>query len=72
MTKEEILRSFLKDDLFIEKQYLKPTEAETFRWSSATTNNLIEVLKIAVEGEVANESSNIVERKINTHLNKLQ
>ncbi|HEY0669519.1 MAG TPA: hypothetical protein VGD22_15150 [Sphingobacteriaceae bacterium] len=72
MTKEEILRAFLSDDLFIEKGYLKPNEAATFKWSPGTNNNLIEVLKIAIDGEVANESANIVERKINSHLNKVQ
>lgn len=70
MTKEEILRSFLKDDLFVEKGYLKEDEAETFKWSSVSNNGLIEVLKIVIDGEVASESTNIVERKINTHLNK--
>ena len=70
MTKEDVLRSFLKDELFIEKGYLKEGEAEKFRWATPTNNNLIKVLQIAIEGEVANESQNIIEKKINSLLNK--
>lgn len=72
MTKENILRAFLEDELFIEKQYLKPEEASRYKWSNTSNNNLIEVLKIAIEGEQARESSNLTEKKINTFLNRQQ
>jgi hypothetical protein len=70
MTKEDILKSFLEDELFIEKEYLKQGEAQKYKWATHTENNLIQVLKFAIEGELINESSNITERKINTLLNK--
>jgi len=70
MTKEEILRSYLSDDLFIREGYLKDGEAEKYRWVTPGTNNLIDVLKLAIEGEVANESENIIEKKINILLNR--
>lgn len=70
MTKEEILRSFLSDDLFIREGYLKVGEAEKYRWVTSSNNNLIDILKLTIEGEVANESENIIEKKINSLLNR--
>lgn len=70
MTKEDILKSFLSDDLFIREGYLNKGEADKFRWATSSNNNLIEVLKISIEGEVANESENIIEKKINSFLNR--
>lgn len=71
MTKEDILRTFLEDGLFIEKGYLQVGKAEEFKWSHPG-NNLIEVIKLAVEGETNRDSENITERKINTLLNRQQ
>jgi len=70
MTKEEILRSYLEDDLLILQGYLKEGEAQKYKWSSPAANNLIEVVKIAIEGELTAESQNVTERKINSFLNK--
>lgn len=70
MTKEDVLKAYLEDDLFIEKSYLKEGEAQKYKWASHTENNLIQILKTAIEGELSNESANITERKINTFLNK--
>lgn len=70
MTKEEILRAYLEDQLLIHNGYLKEGEAQKYKWSSATDINLIEVIKIAIEGEQIGESSNVTERKINLLLNK--
>ena len=70
MTKEDILKAYLEDDLFIEKDYLKEGEAQKYKWASHTENNLIQIIKTAIEGELSNESTNITERKINTFLNK--
>jgi len=71
MTKEEILRAFLSDELFLEKGYLQKTEAEIFKWGGKP-NKLIKVIEIAIEGDVSNESSNITEKKINQLLNQPQ
>lgn len=65
-----MLKAYLEDDLFIERNYLKEGEAQKYKWASHTENSLIQILKTAIEGEKANESSNIIERKINAFLNK--
>lgn len=70
MTKEEILRTFLADEIFIEKKYLKEDQAENYKWATPNLNKLIEVLKIAIDDELSNESSNITEKKINKYLNQ--
>lgn len=72
MTKEDILRSFLSDDLFIEKKYLKEGEAEKFKWTDKSNHKMIEVLRLAIEGEMSGESPNITEKKINQRLNQQQ
>lgn len=69
MLKEDILRAYLEDDLFVEKNYLKEGEAQKYKWASHSENNLIQVIKIAIEGESINESANVTERKINLLLN---
>ncbi|MCC9134986.1 hypothetical protein ACFSKU_19175 [Pontibacter silvestris] len=65
MTKEEVLRSFLADPLFIEQCILKPGEADKIRWSDDKNNDFIKVIKIAIEGEVSKESKTVTARKIN-------
>jgi hypothetical protein len=70
MTKEDILRAYLEDDLFVENAYLKEGEVNKFKWASHTDNKLIQVIKMAIEGELVQESSNVTERKINALLNK--
>jgi len=70
MTKEELLRSFLEDELLIDKNYLKKGEFEKYKWASPTNHKLIEVIKTAIEGELSSESQLITEKKINQFLNK--
>lgn len=70
MNSEEILRAFLTDDLIIEKGYLKKEEAENYKWFSNSNNKLIEVIKMAIEGEISSESPNVTEKKINKLLNQ--
>jgi len=72
MTREEILQSFLTDDLFVENGYLTAEEAARFKWATNSPNKLIDVLKTAIEGEINGESQAITERKINTFLNTQQ
>lgn len=67
--KEEMLRSYLADELFTEKGYLKPGEAESFKWTDKRSNKLIEVLKLAIEGDSNSESERVSERRINQLLN---
>ena len=70
MTKEDILRAYLEDNMFVENGYMKDGEADRFKWASHTDNKLIQVIKMAIEGELIQESSNVTERKINALLNK--
>jgi hypothetical protein len=70
MTKEDFLRAYLEDEIFLEQKYLKPGEASKYKWSTPLESKLIQVVKLAIEGEVINESMNITERKINLLLNK--
>lgn len=72
MTREEILQSFLTDELFAENGYLTPQDAKKFKWATTSPNKLIDVLKTAIEGEVSGESASITERKINAYLNSQQ
>ena len=69
MNKEQILQSFLEDDLLIEKGYLKEGESQKFKWTDPRKNNLIEVLRLAIDGVMSNESEGVTTRKINSHLN---
>jgi hypothetical protein len=70
MNKEEILRAFITDDLIIEKGHLKKEDAENYNWLSHSSNKLIEVIKMAIEGEISSESPNVTEKKINKLLNQ--
>lgn len=69
MTREETLHSYLLDDLFSEAGYLSLEQAKKIKWAAPSSVKLIEVLKLAIEGEISNESNNITERKINSILN---
>lgn len=69
MTKEQILRSFLEDELFIEKGYLKPDEAKDYKWADPRRNGLIEVLRISIDGVMGGESENVTVKKVNQLLN---
>lgn len=72
MTKEEILKSFLSDNLFIDKGLLKPGESEKIKWSDRDASRLVTVIKLAIEGESSNEGNGITARKINQLLNSEQ
>lgn len=67
--KEEMLRSYLADELFTEKGYLKSGEAETFKWTDMRSHKLIDVIRLAIEGDSNDESERISERRINQLLN---
>ncbi len=70
MNKEQILQSFLEDELFIEQGYLKEGEAQSFKWTDPRKNNLIDVLRIAIDGVMANETEGVVSMKVNKLLNQ--
>ena len=72
MLKEDVLKAYLEDELFIENGYLKEGEAANYKWATATNNSLIQVIKLAIEGDMSYESSNVTEQKINKLLNQRQ
>jgi hypothetical protein len=72
MMREEILKSFLADDLFLEKGYLKEGEADSLRWVNLPNDKIFQVIEIAIDGTVKNESQNVTEKKINQLLNQQQ
>ncbi len=64
MTKEEFYRSYLEDPLLIEKNYLKPEEVENLKISDTSENKILEVIKLAIDGNFARESETTTERNI--------
>jgi hypothetical protein len=69
MTKEEILKSFLSDDLLVEQKQLKPGESDNVKWSDKDASKLVTVIKLTIEGEASAEGNNVTIRKINQLLN---
>ena len=69
MTREELLRSFLADDLLVERGHLKFGEADSVKWTDNRNNKLIEVLKLAIEGQLSDDGAMTTVRKINQLLN---
>lgn len=69
MTREELLRSFLADDLLVERGHLKPGESDSVKWAEHRNNKLIDVLKLAIEGQLSDDGPKVTERKINQLLN---
>lgn len=72
MTKEELLKSYLSDEIVKEKNYLKGNSFEKVKWSDPDTSDLVTVIKLAIDGNYINESDSITMRKINKHLNSLK
>jgi len=70
MTKENIFKKFLEDPLFIEKKYLTKEQADKMKFIGQSGVKLIEVIKIAINGNVDGETEGVTSRKINQYLNK--
>lgn len=70
MTKESIYKNFLEDPLLFEKKLLSPEKAACLKIAEPTKIKLLEVIKIAINGNVDRESESLVSRKINQYLNK--
>lgn len=79
MTKEEMLKAYLKDDFFKEKGVFKDdSEVDKINWSDFGINEndplhyqLITVVQIAIEGvKDDNKTDDQVKRKINKFLNE--
>lgn len=70
MTREQILRAYLEDELLVKKGYLKEGEGEKARWSDLRNNKMADVVKFAIEGVINGDSKSIMTRKINQFLDK--
>jgi hypothetical protein len=70
MTKEELLREFLSDDLVEAKGYMTKAQVEQLKFSDPSESKLINVFKTAIQGKASSESLDQVTRKLNQLLNK--
>ena len=70
MTKENIFKTYLEDPLLLEKEYITKEKAEKLKFIDPTNVKLLEVIKMAINGNVDQESEGITSRKINQYLNK--
>lgn len=70
MTKEDIYKSYLEDPLLVEKKYISPEKASNLKMIELTEVKLLEVIKIAINGNIDGESESVISRKLNQYLNK--
>jgi hypothetical protein len=70
MTKENIFKTFLEDPIFLEKKHLTKEQINKIKFIETTNDKLIEVIKIAVSGNVDGETEGNISRRINQFLNK--
>lgn len=69
MTKEELLKVYLSDDIVKAKNYVNDVDIDNLKWFDKDTSSLVSVIKLVIEGEVSRESSGVTIRKINQLLN---
>jgi len=70
MTKDNIYQNFLDDPLLIEKGYISVERAEKLKFAEPTNVKLLEVIKMAINGNIDGDSEGVISRKINQYLNK--
>lgn len=70
MTKENIFKTYLEDSLFTEKKYLAQGQIDKLKFIDQSGVKIIEVIKMAITGNVDGESEGVISRKINQYLNK--
>jgi len=70
MTKENIFKNFIEDPLLIEKGYISKEKIEKIKFIDQSGVKLIEVIKMAINGNVDGDSEGAISRKINQYLNK--
>jgi hypothetical protein len=70
MTKENIFKSYLEDPLLFEKKYITLERAANLKLIEPSNVKLIEIIKIAIIGNIDGETEGITSRKINQYLNK--
>lgn len=70
MSKEDLLKEFLMDDLVEEKGYMTKEEVVKLKFIDHSNSKLISVLKTAILGKNEGDSVDTMVRKLNQILNK--
>ncbi len=70
MTKEELLKEFLMDDIVEAKGYMTKTEVAKLKFIDYSNSKLINVLKTAILGKNEGTSVSVMVNKLNNILNK--
>jgi len=70
MSKEELLKEFLLDDLVEKKGYMTKEDVANLKFIDHSDSKLINVLKTAILGKSEGDSVDIMVRKLNKTLNK--
>ena len=68
MTREQLLRIYLEDEIFNENEYLKPGEFKEFEWKDDQKIPIIDTLKVLIEGAIEREGENTTVKKANQFL----
>jgi hypothetical protein len=69
MTKEELLKEFLLDDIVEQKGYMTKEEVANLKFIDHSESKLINTLKTAILGKNNGDSVNTMVRKLNQILN---
>lgn len=70
MTKEELLKEFLSDDLVEAKGYMTKAQVDQLKFSDHSESKLVNVFKTAIQGKANYDTLDTVTRKLNQLLNK--
>jgi len=70
MTRENIFKTYLEDPLLIEKNYMTQEKIDKLKIIEQSGVKLIEVFKLAINGNIDGETEGVISRKINQYLNK--
>ena len=70
MTRENIFKTYLEDPLLIEKNYITQENIDNLKIIEQSGVKLIEVFKLAINGNIDAETEGVISRKINQYLNK--
>ncbi|NOT92473.1 hypothetical protein [Ferruginibacter sp.] len=70
MTRENIFKTYLEDPLLIEKNYITQEKIDKLKIIEQSGVKLIEVFKLAINGNIDGETEGVISRKINQYLNK--
>lgn len=70
MTRENIFKTYMEDPLLIEKNYITQEKIDKLKIIEQSGVKLIEVFKLAINGNIDGETEGVISRKINQYLNK--